>query len=203
MIRIQKNGALRLLTVPQFEELTGSAFIPQLDFEAFGTLLEILEKTQKIHKKGELTKEQLWWGSYYKKEIQTMFFPEVTVRWIDDSIGWGVFADKDFKKGEFIVEYAGILRQRRRQDQKNSYCFEYAIAPHVPTRFTIDAETQGGIGRFINHSDRPNLFSALATFDWISHVILIANEPIQIGEQLCYDYGPHYWSRRAKPKKLD
>ena len=203
MIQVQQNGEDRLLTIPQFEELTGAAFVPKLAFENLAIQENISEKTQKIHKKGELTREQLWWGSYYKKEIQTMFFPEVTVRWIDDSIGWGVFAAKGFKKGEFITEYSGKVRPRRRQDKKNSYCFEYAIAPHVATRFTIDAETQGGIGRFINHSDRPNLLSTLATYEWISHVILIANAPIQAGEQLCYDYGPDYWSRRSKPKNLD
>jgi len=201
-VLVQKDGVERLLTVPQFEALMGAAFIPRLEFEGDAVIDDIREKTQKIHEKKELSKEQLWLGSYYKKEIQTMVLPEVTVRWIDDSIGWGVFAAKAFKKREFIAEYSGKVRPRRRQDKNNAYCFEYIVAPHVPTRYTIDAETQGGIGRLFNHSDRPNLLSALATFESVSHVILIANEPIREGEQLCYDYGPDYWSRRSKPQKL-
>ena len=202
-LRVHKNGEERLITIPEFEAMTGVAFIPQIDFENLLIVQDIVERTQKIHKKGELTKEQLWLGSYYKKEIQTMKIPEVTIRWIDDSIGWGIFAAKDFKKREFIAEYCGKVRQRRRQDKSNSYCFEYVVAPQVPTPYTIDAQDQGGIGRFINHSNQPNLLSALATFEWISHVILIANEPIRMGQQLCYDYGPDYWSCRSKPKSLD
>jgi SET domain-containing protein len=201
-VQVQKDGNPRLLTLPEFEAVIGAAFIPRLEFESDAVIDDIREKTQKIHKKGEISKEQLWLGAYYKKEIESMFLPEVTVRWIDDSIGWGVFAAKAFKKREFIAEYSGKVRPRRRQDKNNAYCFEYIVAPHVPTRYSIDAETQGGIGRLINHSDRPNLLSALATFESVSHVILIASAPIRVGEQLCYDYGPDYWSRRSKPALL-
>lgn len=202
MIHISKNGNDRFLTVPEFEALTGSSFIPRLDFDP-DALQKILRETQKIHKKGDLTKEQLWLGCYYKKEIESVVFPKVTIRWVNDSIGWGVFAAKNFKPREFIIEYTGKVRARVRQDKKNAYCFEYVVAPHVPTRYTIDAQDQGGIGRFINHSAAPNLCSTLATSEWISHVILIANRSIQEGEQLVYDYGPDYWSCRSKPKNLD
>lgn len=201
-IRVSKNGNERLLTVPEYEAVIGAAFIPKLDFGDDSIIQDIRERTEKIDKKGELTKEQLWLGSYYIKEIQSLIIPEVTIRWVDDSVGWGLFAAKPFKKREFIAEYCGKVRRRRRQDKENAYCFEYIVAPHVPTPYTIDAQDQGGIGRFINHSDRPNLLSALATFDWISHIILIANEPISAGDQLFYDYGPDYWSCRSKPKSL-
>lgn len=202
-IKIQKDGEERLLTVPQFEALTGVAFFPQLDFADFSIIQDIAEKTQKIHKKGELTREQLWLGSYYKNEILNAFFPAVTIRWIDDTIGWGVFAAKAFKKMEYVAEYCGKVRPRQREDKKNAYCFEYVITPELPTSYTIDAQDQGGIGRFINHNAKPNLHTALVTLDWINHVILIADEPIQKGAQLFYDYGPDYWSARSKPKNLD
>jgi len=203
MIRVQKDGVEPLLTLPQFEVVVGAAFIPHLEFEDEAILEDIRKKTDKYHKKGKLSIEQLWLGSYYKNEIQTKILPEVTIRWIDNSIGWGVFAAKAFKEREYIAEYCGKVRKRCRRDEKNAYGFEYAIAPQAPTRYTIDAETQGGIGRLINHSDRPNVLSALATFESVSHVILIANAPIRAGEQLCYDYGPDYWARRTKPKNLD
>ena len=202
-IRVEKEGSLRLLTVSQFEAATGAAFIPQLDFGSFSVLRDIVERTKKVHKNGGLSSEQLWLGSYYRKEIQSPLIPEITIRWIDDSVGWGVFAAKAFKKRELVAEYCGKVRPRQRQDRQNAYCFEYIVAPQVPTPYTIDAQDQGGIGRLINHSGRPNLLSALATLDWVSHVILIANEPIPAGEQLFYDYGPDYWSSRSKPKNLD
>ena len=182
--------------------MTGASFVPQLDFDHFSILHTLAKRTQKFHKKGELTPEQLWFGAYYKKEIQSGFFPEVTLRWIDNAVGWGLFAKRAFKKGEFIVEYAGKVRKRRRDDVKNAYCFEYVIAPHIATRYTIDARDQGGLGRLINHSDKPNLRSALATVDSISHVILIAMEPIPKGAQLLYDYGADYWKHRSRKAAL-
>jgi len=181
--------------------MTGALFIPELDFGHFSTLSDLAKKTGKLHRKGELTQEQLWNGSYYKKEIQSFFFPDVTLKWIQDDIGFGLFANRPFKKGQFITEYAGKVRKKKRDDAKNAYCFEYVIAPHIPTSYVIDAQDQGGFGRLINHSDKPNLRTALATIDSINHVILIAIEPIAIGDQLLYDYGIDYWNYRSKKPK--
>jgi len=202
-IRVVKGGEEEFLSVPEFEAKTGVAFVPQLDFEDITLFQDVAKQSQKLHTKGELTREQIWQGSYYKNEILSLFFPEVSVRWIDDSFGWGIFAEKPFKKGECICEYAGKVRKRRKEDKKNAYCFEYLLAPSVPTPYIIDAQDQGGIGRFINHrTSDPNLRSALVTVDWISHVLLIADKPIEKGVQLVYDYGPDYWSCRPKPSEL-
>lgn len=201
-LRIEKDGKEQLLTVSQFEALTGAAFIPELDFSGFPVLQDIVERTKKIHRKGELTREQMWLGEYYRKEIRSDFFPDVSIRWIDDRVGWGVFSARPFKNMEFIAEYSGKVGRRERSDKKNAYCFEYVIAPHMPTPYTIDAQDQAGIGRLINHSSRPNLRSVLVTLDWISHVLLVADGPIPKGVQLLYDYGPDYWSSRGKPAPL-
>lgn len=201
-IFVEKMGEKKLLSIPEFESLTKAAFIPVLDFQDFSVYRDVADRIEKLKKKGELTQEQLWLGSYYKNEMLSLFFPDVIVRWIDDSLGWGVFAAKAFKKMEFIAEYCGKVRRRKRADRHNAYCFEYVGAPHVPTPYTIDAQDQGGIARFINHSAQPNLRSVLATVDGISHVILIVDRPISKGTQLLYDYGSDYWHHRTKPRGL-
>lgn len=184
------------------EHLTGVKWVPQLDFEDPSILLRLTKEGAKLHKKGEMTLEQIWLGRYFQKEILSQKMPDVEVRWIDPILGWGVFALRDFKKMEFIAEYTGKVRKRGRGDTKNSYCFEYIIAPGYKTPYTIDAMEQGGLSRYINHSSTPNLLSALATFDHISHVVLYTKEPIAKGTQLCYDYGPDYWSKRTPPIEL-
>jgi hypothetical protein len=197
---IEKEGAQ--LSLQQFEKLSGSKWISGLDFTEFKTLTHVVKKCQKLHKKGEMTLEQLWLGKYFKKELLSKDIPGVAIRWINDTVGWGVFAAKPFKKMEFVAEYTGNVRKRKRSDSKNAYCFEYAVVQGIKSPYTIDAMEQGGLSRYINHSSNPNLISGLATFDNVSHVILYAKEPIAIGAQLCYDYGPDYWSKRTAPLSL-
>ncbi|MBI5273039.1 MAG: SET domain-containing protein-lysine N-methyltransferase [Chlamydiia bacterium] len=202
-LKIDKGEGELLVSIQEFEALTEIQFIPQLDFAGIPIVQKIAAKCRKLHLRGQLTREQLWLGSYFKEEITSPFFPDILIRWIDSSIGWGVFANKRFKKMEFIAEYCGLVRKKKREDQKNAYCFEYVIAPGDPSSYVIDARDQGGIARFINHSNQPNLSSTLATFNGLSHVILIAKEEIPQGAQLVYDYGADYWATRSPPKNLD
>ncbi|MBU6446539.1 MAG: SET domain-containing protein-lysine N-methyltransferase, partial [Verrucomicrobia bacterium] len=154
------------------------------------------------YRKGELTVEQAWLGKYFESDIVNQKEPHVAIRYIDPQLGWGVFALQDFRKMEFVAEYVGKVRKRKKEDEKNAYCFEYALCAGLSSPYTIDAQEQGAVARYINHSDTPNLNSALATFDHLSHVILFAKEPIAKGAQLCYDYGPDYWSKRNAPRSL-
>ena len=173
------------LTLKEFEALTGARFISQLD------------NPKPLKNPGP---EETWLGTYFKKEILTPKEPDIVIRWIDPTMGWGVFANRDFKKMEYIAEYTGIVRRRSwfRPTRKNSYCFEY-IGP-----YNIDALEQGGVSRYINHSFQPNLNSAFATIENQNqkegHIILYTKEPIKKNTQLCYDYGPDYWKHRAPPK---
>lgn len=182
--------------------MTGVAFIPELDFENETVSQKIAMKIQSIHAKGKLPRGQLWNGYYYKNGIESLFFPKVVIRWIDPCIGWGVFAAKAFKRGEFIAQYSGKVRKRKSKDRKNAYCFEYMLSPSISTDYIIDAQDQGSIARFINHSNKPNLTSMLVTLHWTNHVLLVANGEIREGAQLCFDYGPDYWSSRMTPQNL-
>lgn len=199
MIFEKKDSNLSLL---EFEKLTGTQWLFQLEFEDADILSAIAKMGAKLHKKGELTVEQLWFGKYFQKEILSRSMPDLTIRWIDSDMGWGVFAQQPIKKMEFVAEYVGQVRKRQKADSKNGYCFEYVVAQGYSTPYNIDARMRGGVARYINHSNTPNLHSALATFDDVSHVILYAKEPIAKGTQLCYDYGPDYWSKRTAPVSL-
>jgi len=139
------------------------------------------------------SKEAVWLGTYFRKEILSHHLPEVSVRWIDERMGWGVFAERNFKAMEFIAEYTGVVRKRKRSDRTNAYCFEYFPDPYV-----IDAQDQGGLARYINHSETANLVSAPAWIDGVLHIILYTKHPVLKNSQLCYDYGPDYWKHRKK-----
>jgi len=192
----------KILSLEEFEKYTGAKWSPGLSFESPLIPVQIAKEASKLYQKGEMSLEQLWLGKYFQKEIRAHTTPDVSIRWINHILGWGVFAMRDFKKMQFIAEYTGRVRKRRKADEKNAYCFEYVVVQGFRSPYTIDAMNQGGIARYINHSNHPNLNSSLATFENISHVVLYAKEPIAKGSQLCYDYGPDYWSKRKAPLSL-
>lgn len=201
-LTIEKEGKRERLSLEEWEALSGTSFSTALAFDSPLTLEKVIRKTEKLYRKGELSRQQLWFGSFFKKEMDALFLPDVVIRYIDPVFGWGVFADRDFRKMEFIAEYSGVLRKGKRSDRTNAYCFEYTFANGVKSKYTIDAQDRGGIGRLVNHSTNPNLHSSLATVDFVNHVILITNQMIPKGAQLCYDYGPDYWSHRESPREL-
>ena len=192
---MQKKANPSLVT-----ELTGVPFVSHLEFESIALYRKILKKTARLHRKHSIGRSRQWLSAYFRKEILNPRFPDVSLRWIDEEMGWGVFAERDFAPMEFISEYSGIVRKRGKGDGQNSYCFEYLIMPEEPTDYLIDAEAQGGISRYINHSNKPNLSSSMISCDGVSHIVLYTSAPIQLGEQLFYDYGPDYWKKRKLPR---
>lgn len=199
---VEKEGQERSMTLFELQQMCSISYIPQLDFLKWAYFTEIAKKTAKMHKKGLLDAEQLWLGAYFQKEILSTPLPPVRLRWIDETVGWGVFAERDLKQMEYIGEYAGMVRPRKRSDAKNAYCFEYVMVRGERTRFTIDAQDQGGIVRFINHSAKPNLTAMLATVHDLSHIAVFAARAISKGEQICYDYGQDYWKGRCAPQEF-
>jgi hypothetical protein len=193
-----KNGQTQSIAPEQLGQWTGVPYRPHLEFASRSLVCKLLAKSASLRKQEELSRRQLWIGSYFQKELLTHPIPPISIRWIDDRIGWGLFAEKPFKEMEFIAHYSGLVRKRRKSDASNAYGFEYLLAPGHPTSYLIDAQDQGGLSRYVNHSDTPNLSSELATYNDIAHVILYTSRPIQSGEQLCYDYGPDYWKHRTR-----
>lgn len=186
----------------KIKELSSSLLISKLFFLNESIYKKIQKKTKKLKEKNELSKQQIWLGTFYEKEIKEAFSPPLYLKWINEEIGYGVFAHQKLKKMDFIGEYTGVVRKRERRDRKNPYCFEYLLAPGHKSCYTVDARDIGGLSRFINHSSEPNLMSALATIEGISHIILYAKREIQKDEQLFYDYGVDYWSCRKGPLSL-
>lgn len=160
---------------------------------------ELYAKAQKMSFKamhnGELSMRQKWLGSYYSQEIETGFIPEVSVEWIDEKIGYGVYARKSFAVGAFLGEYTGLVRPRKRRlDRKNDYCFEYAVGMKSP--WVIDAKECGNHTRFINHSAKPNIEPMALYSKGLMHIVFISVQPIKKGDQLFYEYGPYFWKKR-------
>ena len=112
-------------------------------------------------------------------------FPKI-VRKKSKLHGWGVFAVKPINKNRRIIDYAGELI-----DHKESYKREVKYIRRgciwcftVNNHWVRDANVDGNIARFINHSCKPNCYSqTVGRTIWIR-----AGRNIRAGEELTYDY---------------
>jgi SET domain-containing protein len=108
--------------------------------------------------------------------------------------GLGLFATVPIWRGAFIVEYSGprIPTREAHAREKTAgarYMFE------INSRWTVDGSVRSNIGRYANHSCRPNAESALRR----GKVILRALRAIEPGEEITYDYGEEYFELFIKP----
>jgi uncharacterized protein len=164
---------------------------------------EIRARGSAKFKSGLVNKKSLLLGKKFKQQIESSYIPPVSVRWINDDVGYGLFAEENIKKGSYVGEYTGVVRRndRRYFEPLNNYCYEYPVDDEVGRSFVIDA-TNGCLTRFINHSFAPNLQPLYAFYDDFYHLIFLAMKPIRKGTQLSYDYGRSYWYMRDPPKGL-
>lgn len=101
--------------------------------------------------------------------------------------GRGVFAARDFREGEAIIEYTGALITHAEADAQ---CDDEGMRRHhtflfaVDDRYVIDGARGGNESRYINHSCEPNCESLIAR----RRVFIHALRDVASGEELLYDY---------------
>jgi uncharacterized protein len=100
--------------------------------------------------------------------------------------GLGLFATAPIKKGAFIVEYKGRKLTTEQADKLeargNRYLYE------INSRWTIDGTSRKNLGRYANHSCRPN-----AETHRIGHKVIIrAIKNIKAGAEITCNYGRDY-----------
>jgi len=197
--KIKRDNKIFLYTKKEFENLLEIEYLPTLRFEKDSILKKVNKICTKAGKDGLLTKENIWFGSYYEKEIKSHFIPDVYIKWIDPVKEHGLFANKDLPNRYFLGEYTGVVRKYRKiMDDKNPYLFEYSIG-YKKTSYTIDAREKGSLIRFVNHSLKPNVTPLSVYLDGRIHLIFRTNKVIKKDEELTYNYGPFYWKKREKP----
>ena len=123
--------------------------------------------------------------------------------------GNGVFATEAIKKGEYIVRYKGKLRthdevdEEYGDDDEDGHTFLFTLNDD----YVVDANVDGNVARWINHSCDPNCESEIEEDAKDRRrkdkVFIHALRTIKPGEELTYNYGitldePH----TAKLKKL-
>lgn len=100
--------------------------------------------------------------------------------------GWGVFAAEDISKNTRIIDYAGeLIHNSVSEEREDRYLKEGCVwVFRVNRNWSRDANVDGNVARFINHSCTPNCW-----FEVVDKTIWIrAGRNIRRGEELTYDY---------------
>ncbi len=116
--------------------------------------------------------------------------------------GWGVRALEALPRASFVCEYAGELlsvseakRRRAAAPRGDNYMMvvNERLAGEARTwRTTIDPTYAGNVGRYLNHSCRPNLLHALVRLgSSVPRVAFFCARDISAGEELTIFYGTY------------
>ncbi|XP_076843280.1 lysine methyltransferase 5Ab [Brachyhypopomus gauderio] len=118
------------------------------------------------------------------------------VRYVEGK-GRGVFADREFHKGQFVVEYHGDLlemddaknREAQYAQDPTKGCYMYYFR-YLNNNYCVDATKESDrLGRLINHSKNGNCQTKVHNIKDVPHLILVASRDIKVEEELLYDYG--------------
>jgi hypothetical protein len=193
----------QVLNIQDFEKKFTLSYTPFLFFPSYLIFQLVIHACPFPFKEKWGGKELELAYQKYEWELATGFVPPLSIQWIDSKIEWGLFAKEPLKQGDFVIEYTGLVIPTTLDKlDRSPYSMQYAPTHFPITRFTINSEKFGNESRFINHSFTPNLKGELAQDRGLVHHFFVANRDIAKGEQLTFDYGKDYWSKRGEPVKF-
>ncbi len=197
---IPADSGLQVMDEADFEKFFGVKYTSCFIFADYILFQRVLKSCSWVLKTDLFAEDVIDLGRKYHEGLFVDKFADTSIRWINDVLGYGLFAEEDMQPDTFIGEYSGVIRQVKRfQEQANAYCVNYPKMVWGLNQFTIDALDQGNEARFINHSYRPNLTLKMAVDRNLIHPLFFTNQFISKGTQLSFDYGKSYWRNRGEP----
>lgn len=201
--KLQMHGAKKPVELPLegFEKALNFRYHPFLTFPSYSFFIKILKQCPYILRCSSIATDNYAWEKIYHYEVAEGKLGPIYIKWIHQDIGYGAFADVKILEGQFVGEYTGIVRQlQRNHPDQNPYCFHYPTKWWSLSYFVVDSLKKGNLTRFFNHSNQPNLKPLCLVDRRLLHLVFVANREIQQGEELTFDYGEDYWSKRPSMK---
>ncbi|MBN2618065.1 MAG: SET domain-containing protein-lysine N-methyltransferase [Spirochaetales bacterium] len=113
--------------------------------------------------------------------------------------GFGLFANSNIKKGDFIGLYLGIVREEDEfvEYDENGFGTDYAwdfpdLVENIEP-LEINARYSGNEMRFANHDTNYNLDVEHTIVNNMWYIFFVANRNIEKDEELTIFYGEDYW----------
>ncbi|EGC31931.1 hypothetical protein DICPUDRAFT_89443 [Dictyostelium purpureum] len=112
----------------------------------------------------------------------------VILGWISEQVGWGLFANRDFQRGDYIVRYGGMITMN--QEMKTT---DYNMMISNED-FGLDASKYRSLGGMINHSSKFKNAESECIFEGgCEQALITAVRNIPKGTQIFIDYSKSYW----------
>jgi hypothetical protein len=220
IFKVKPSGSDEIVDFSEdkFQKFFNFRYLRHLIFDNYSIFKEVIRSCAASYRDGESIEEKVnpeIFEKYFDKtekfalrtrlfenKINSGYIAPMTIEWIDEMVGYGIFAAQDFKKGEYIGEYTGVVRRRAwgYWIYQNEYSITYPN--HTMRRFCVDGQGQGNELRFSNHSYNPTMEPVVADDKGLLHSLFIAKRNISMGEQLTWDYGEDFWSIRNPPQEL-
>jgi len=112
--------------------------------------------------------------------------------------GYGIFAIKEFKNSHVLGQYVGELLPKTKANSKSTYNASLSIGKYNQDynrqqKCFIDAQQQGSVFRFLNHSCKPNaeLLEQRCGIERI--LVVVTKQDILKGEEVTINYGEGYF----------
>ncbi len=180
-------------------EIQGVAYLTHPRFSSYAHFLRMIRKSPWLIRKTFLGDEMRALALKYQKELKEGWVANVTVQWINQTMGFGLFADEDLPKSTYIGEYTGhVHRYNPFQPTNTAYSISYPQMPWTLQKYLIDAEKGGNETRFINHAQEPNLEVNSVCDRGLMRIIFVTKRAVKSSEQLTFDYGAAYWRHRKE-----
>ncbi|GLB44230.1 putative class V-like SAM-binding methyltransferase superfamily, Histone-lysine methyltransferase family. SET2 subfamily protein [Lyophyllum shimeji] len=116
--------------------------------------------------------------------------------------GFGLRAERDLPRDTFIYEYVGdVVNPASFKKRMREYALEgiqHFYFMMLQKDEFIDATKSGGIGRFANHSCRPNCYVAKWTIGQHVRMGIFAKRDIQKHEELTFNYNVDRYGHQAQ-----
>jgi hypothetical protein len=104
--------------------------------------------------------------------------------------GFGLFADEDIQKGEYVIEYIGKIVNK---DPENEYRMKFK-----DFHLWVDGSKKHALAKRINHSCDPNCANHMWAIKEMPRLCFFANRNIVKGQELTFSYG---WTLPKKDLK--
>src|SRR5947208_1144051 len=113
-----------LLSLDQLQERIPFKYLPALIFE---DQADVFTRGQAKHQNNLVSEQALELGKKFIDKINSAYIPLVSVRWISERVGYGLFAEETIVAECYVGEYTGMVRKndRRYFEPLNNYCYEY------------------------------------------------------------------------------
>eukprot|EP01091_Cochliopodium_minus_P005847 TRINITY_DN15744_c0_g1_i1.p1 TRINITY_DN15744_c0_g1~~TRINITY_DN15744_c0_g1_i1.p1 ORF type:complete len:191 (+),score=32.26 TRINITY_DN15744_c0_g1_i1:36-608(+) len=157
------------------------------DFDIKFTQNTIISK--KITEKFEINKDTVEEWRKWRNKMKKIRSDRLILKFINEKIGFGVFALKDIRPDSFICRYGGKLKELNKITCKNNSNYEIQTCYD---QYVIDGKKYRSIGGFINHSSNANVELSQFVYEGIPVCIFYSNKEIKEGTQLLFDYGFNY-----------